>query len=151
VGQQDPRTLLTELLGSTEPQLENTGLISHISHIPCPPWITLVTGSGENSVSVVCFDSSLTQWHCATIPSWVTTEDCRRWRSSASPVCCHVDTDCTINTSFNSWWPRLPGGGCSCMECSIIDDQSSDVTAVVAGIWRQLCSRPPLLTDSVLW
>jgi len=38
------------------------------AHNPTPPSTALVARSGANSVSVMCFDVSLPQWHCATVP-----------------------------------------------------------------------------------
>jgi len=94
------------------------------AHHPTPPSTALVARSGANSVSVMRFDVSLRQWHCATVPRWDTPEVRRRPSPSASPVCC--------NAPLYTRWPRLPGGGCACLERSAFVGQSGDFTAVVS-------------------
>jgi len=69
------------------------------THNSTPPWTTLVTSSGENSVSVMCSGASLSQWHCTFIPRWDPSEVCWRWCTSATPICCHVDTGRAANAT----------------------------------------------------
>jgi len=40
----------------------------------------------------------------------------RRRCTSASSVCCDVDTDRAVNETPHTWRPRLPGSGCTRME-----------------------------------
>jgi len=96
-----------------------------------PPWTTLVTSRGENSVSVMCSGASLSQRYCTFIPRWDPSEVCWRRCTSATLVCCHVDTGRAANATRHTWWPRLPGGSGTCLECPAVVCQGRSIVAAV--------------------
>ena len=72
-----------------------------------------------------CLNGTAPQYLAESVQKTADVDFRRHLRSAATSTLIAPST-------FNSWWQRLPGGGCSCVECSIIVDQSSDVTAVVS-------------------
>ena len=65
--------------------------------------------SGENTVSFVCSDTSLSPWYIA--PSYLPET-----LQSSSPVCFDVDTRRTTDTSSHHWWSCVSGCCVACLE-----------------------------------
>ena len=96
---------------------------------PChsiPPRTPLAGDHGENTVSVVCSGVPLSSWYCSCVP-------CRffPWWSSASSFSWCTDTSRSSNSSLNTWWPCIFGGGSYSLGHSTVVSQTFAVDQCV--------------------
>jgi len=92
---------------------------AHGSHArPIPPWTSLAESSRENSVTAVCSGASLSSWHGATIPGWVTAFNHQCWRLSPLQIGHYAYSRRTVNspvhltTGHFQWLLLVPGTAC---------------------------------------
>jgi len=79
-------------------------------------------------------------WHCTFIPRWDPSEVCWRRCTSATPVCCHVDTGRAANATRHTW-RHVPGMPCRCLSGPFHRCCCS------AGNWRRHCFVRPTPED----
>ena len=95
------------------------------THNPTAPGPSLVTRTGANPVSVVCSGISLCALHSTGVSCRQPVVDIRVRRPSPSMLCRHDYAAGAVDSSCNSWRPRLSGG------CSAGVEQSGRLVAVV--------------------
>ena len=104
------------------------------THFP-RPWLQLFCDQSQVEQLLLCdFQSTpllLRLWHCTFIPRRDLSEVCWHRCTSATPVCCHVDTGRAANTTRHTWWLRLPSGSGTCLECPAVVCQGRSIVAAV--------------------